>query len=663
VRAVLAIALLACVAPSLLAQDWPQWRGPRADGVAAILNAPERWSPHEGIVWRAEIEGYGISSPVVAGDRVYVTTALTAPQRTQARIAIDRAVALLAVAGIPGLFAIGWRQRRAYALHGGRTLTAGLLEWMDGAVFALLSLAVLVFGVLVATWPAAMNEGLTLVRDAVVMVARSLGRHQTNLSFVEWNEANRHNTWIISSALALAALALPPFLFRARSLARAAGAALLLSGAALAVTSVPWGAAYGDRYPTGALIVFHAPVVALASWHLLRFVLGRLWAPGERVRAPATAARCACGLPVALAVGLFASPNYLHQQEMVTRRIVCLDAASGARLWQSDVFATPPARASLNSDATPTPAVSGDTIVAAFGPGIAAVDRDGNLRWSRMFPDWIDNSIYGAGSSPVIDGDVVFVTLDREYEGQQPSRVAAYRLGTGEELWISTPTFAHDGYSSPVIADDGYRRLLLTLTSKALAAYDVASGVAVWTLELPVYQPVPSVIVDADRLYVTAGIGASGVTAAYQLRPDAAPRELWRSPHRADVSSPVLYRGQLFAVSTTGVMVCFDAVSGKVLWRQRIGSGPGAFYASLVAVDEKVYAARSNGTTSVIAAGGRFQALAESPLSEEIFASPAVSRDCLLLRTVSALYCVGTAPPARAPGSIAAAATPDRGVP
>ena len=426
-RAVLAVAvLLSCVAPSLLAHDWPQWRGPHANGVAAIFSAPERWSPHEGIAWRAEIEGYGISSPVIAGDRVYVTTAITAPQRTRARIALDRLVAVLAVAGIPALFAIGWSHRRAYALDSAHTVTGRVLEGIDVAAFALLSIAVLGFGALMAIWPTAMDEGLTIVRDVGVVVARYLGRRQTNFSFIEWDEANRHNTWIISSALALGAFALPLFLFRARSVARAVGAAVLLSGVALAVTYVPWADAYGDRYPTGALIVFYSPLVALASWHLLRFVLSRLWDTGERVRPPAAAAQVAGGLPMLLAMGLFTSPNYLHQQEMVTRRIVCLDVTSGARIWQSDVFATPPTRSALNSDATPTPAVSGDTIVAAFGPGIAAVDRDGNLRWSRMFPDWIDNSIYGAGSSPVIDGDVVFVTLNREYRGR--ATVARRRL-------------------------------------------------------------------------------------------------------------------------------------------------------------------------------------------------------------------------------------------
>ena len=229
---------------------------------------------------------------------------------TRARIALDRLVAVLAVAGIPALFAIGWNHRRAYALDSACTVTGRVLEGIDVAAFALLSIAVLGFGALMAIWPTAMDEGLNIVRDAGVVVARYLGRRQTNFSFIEWDEANRHNTWIISSALALGAFALPLlFLFRAHSVAQAVGAAVLLSGVALAVTYVPWAPAYGDRYPTGALIVFYSPLVALASWHLLRFVLSRLWDTGERERPPAAAAQVAGGLPMLLAMGLFRSPN------------------------------------------------------------------------------------------------------------------------------------------------------------------------------------------------------------------------------------------------------------------------------------------------------------------------------------------------------------------
>jgi outer membrane protein assembly factor BamB len=88
------------------------------------------------------------------------------------------------------------------------------------------------------------------------------------------------------------------------------------------------------------------------------------------------------------------------------------------------------------------------------------------------------------------------------------------------------------------------------------------------------------------------------------------------------------------------VMMCRDAESGRIIWRRRIGSGPGAFYASLVAADGKVYAVRSNGTTYVIAAEDTFRLVSESPLAEEVFASPAFAAGCLLLRTASALYCI-----------------------
>jgi outer membrane protein assembly factor BamB len=148
--------------------------------------------------------------------------------------------------------------------------------------------------------------------------------------------------------------------------------------------------------------------------------------------------------------------------------------------------------------------------------------------------------------------------------------------------------------------------------------------------------------VDSGRIYLTAGRGGGGFTAAYRLHPGAPPDELWVSRQSpADVSSPVLYKGRLFTISSTGVMVCYDAESGAIIWRQRIGSGLGVFYASLAAADDKIYAVRSNGTTYVIAAEDTFRLVSESSIDEEIFASPALAADCLFLRTVSALYCIG----------------------
>src|SRR5262245_41938985 len=55
------------------AADWPQWRGPHGNGVSTDTGFPVRWSA-DGGAWKARLGGLGISSPVVAGDKVFVTS-------------------------------------------------------------------------------------------------------------------------------------------------------------------------------------------------------------------------------------------------------------------------------------------------------------------------------------------------------------------------------------------------------------------------------------------------------------------------------------------------------------------------------------------------------------------------------------------------------------
>ncbi len=53
--------------------DWPQFRGPNAQGVADEGPLPTEWSRQRSIVWQAPLPGRGVSSPVVVGDRLYLT--------------------------------------------------------------------------------------------------------------------------------------------------------------------------------------------------------------------------------------------------------------------------------------------------------------------------------------------------------------------------------------------------------------------------------------------------------------------------------------------------------------------------------------------------------------------------------------------------------------
>jgi len=55
---------------------WPQWRGPAANGVALHSNPPLQWSEEKNIKWKIEVPGKGLSSPIIWGDKVFITTAI-----------------------------------------------------------------------------------------------------------------------------------------------------------------------------------------------------------------------------------------------------------------------------------------------------------------------------------------------------------------------------------------------------------------------------------------------------------------------------------------------------------------------------------------------------------------------------------------------------------
>ena len=64
--------LLVCSAAS--AENWPQWRGPTHDGISPEKNLPTKWTKTEGVLWRAELPGPAGATPVVWGDKVFLTS-------------------------------------------------------------------------------------------------------------------------------------------------------------------------------------------------------------------------------------------------------------------------------------------------------------------------------------------------------------------------------------------------------------------------------------------------------------------------------------------------------------------------------------------------------------------------------------------------------------
>ncbi len=67
-------ALAFCIA-SAIAEDWPCFRGPTRQGVSTEKDLPTQWSANRNVLWKTEISGEGWSSPIVWGERVFVTAA------------------------------------------------------------------------------------------------------------------------------------------------------------------------------------------------------------------------------------------------------------------------------------------------------------------------------------------------------------------------------------------------------------------------------------------------------------------------------------------------------------------------------------------------------------------------------------------------------------
>lgn len=66
-------ALLLVATMVVQAENWPQWRGEAADGVALTQKAPEKLSPGENLAWKLKLPGRGCSTPVVWEDRIFIT--------------------------------------------------------------------------------------------------------------------------------------------------------------------------------------------------------------------------------------------------------------------------------------------------------------------------------------------------------------------------------------------------------------------------------------------------------------------------------------------------------------------------------------------------------------------------------------------------------------
>jgi outer membrane protein assembly factor BamB len=74
-RAAVSCLLFAAVALAAVARadNWPAWRGPTGQGDCAEKNLPTKWSAKENVKWKVALEFPGYSTPIIWGDKIFLT--------------------------------------------------------------------------------------------------------------------------------------------------------------------------------------------------------------------------------------------------------------------------------------------------------------------------------------------------------------------------------------------------------------------------------------------------------------------------------------------------------------------------------------------------------------------------------------------------------------
>ncbi len=107
------------------------------------------------------------------------------------------------------------------------------------------------------------------------------------------------------------------------------------------------------------------------------------------------------------------------------------------------------------------------------------------------------------------------------------------------------------------------------------------------------------------------------------------------------VPSTLLYKGVLYMINDSGILLSFDPATGQVIKQGRLHGAIDKYFSSPVAADDRVFLIGQGGQVSVLRAAGDWQVLKVNELDDEVFATPAIADGRIYIRTRSAMYCFG----------------------
>jgi outer membrane protein assembly factor BamB len=345
------------------------------------------------------------------------------------------------------------------------------------------------------------------------------------------------------------------------------------------------------------------------------------------------------------------------------RYVLCLQSNDGKLLWkQLASRGVEPGRThAWNGFASASCATDGTHVYAFFGtPGLFCYDFDGKLVWKHSFGIFTADTGWGTAATPFLFEDLVIQNCDNDGPaalpaGHRPEEAAPMALvaldkNTGKVRW-RTERNQGKGWSTPLLLPrpDGRTDLVLN-GPHGVWAYDPRTGQERWHCERQkgneqalFGEPLP--VFNHDLLF--AASGRPGPLQGIRLNGNGdsnKPQVVWELNGRGgsrDVASPMLWENLLYLADRTGVLSCYEAETGKLLFKERIGAKP--ICASPVAIRGKLLFVVEDGETLVLEPGRKLKIVGRNRLHDdsEFRGSPAVVDGRLFLRSQTHLYCIG----------------------
>lgn len=336
--------------------------------------------------------------------------------------------------------------------------------------------------------------------------------------------------------------------------------------------------------------------------------------------------------------------------EGASLHLLCVDAETGEVYWDKEVTRQKAGhKHGRNSYATSTPVTDGERIyVLAADGALLGLSMDGNELWRHKELEYY--SQHGLAVSPILQDGLLIVPFDGSSDGpdkklgwQKPwdkGLVLAVEASTGQVKWRGKRGLSRIAHVVPQTVNVDGKIQVVSGAGDVLQGFDLQTGVRLWTVRSDAEGVVPSIVVGDGMIFSTTGFGRTEILAVRTGGQGECTDShlVWKKDKDVPRVPSMLYvRSHLYALTEGGVMTCFQANNGAVVWRERL---PGRYAASPIWADGNIYCLSEGSKTTVIKAGPTFQVLAENDLTGTYKASIAVSNGRLFIRSEDTLYAI-----------------------